>query len=144
MGIIQEEITLRNAIDVGNCKRGLIKEHEIRQKTIKALVDTGAGTLVINDAIRRELGLEIQGERRATLANDTKEVCKVTEPVEVHWKNRFTAVSALVVSGDGMVLLGAIPLEDLDLIVDPAKQELIGAHGDEVLTMLKQAGSSAA
>jgi hypothetical protein len=31
-------------------------------------------------------------------------------------------------------VLGAIPLEDMDLIVDPKRQELIGAHGDEVIT----------
>jgi hypothetical protein len=35
------------------------------------------------------------------------------------------------------VLLGAIPLEDMDLIVYPARQELIGAHGDEVVCMVK-------
>jgi hypothetical protein len=37
-------------------------------------------------------------------------------------------------SGTPDVLLGAIPLEDMDLVVNPAKQELIGAHGDEVIT----------
>jgi hypothetical protein len=44
---------------------------------------------------------------------------------------------ALVMPGDGDVLLGAIPLEDMDLIVHPASQELRGAHGDEVVCLLK-------
>jgi hypothetical protein len=35
------------------------------------------------------------------------------------------------------VLLGAIPLEDMDLIVDPAGRELRGAHGDEVVCLVK-------
>jgi hypothetical protein len=42
----------------------------------------------------------------------------------------------LVVSGDGKILLGAIPLEDMDLMVDPVRQELTGAHGDEPITGL--------
>jgi len=41
-----------------------------------------------------------------------------------------------VVVNSGRILLGAIPLEDMDLIVDPAKQELIGAHGDEEVGLL--------
>jgi hypothetical protein len=58
-------------------------------------------------------------------------VCKVTEPVEIHWKERETA------SGTGDVLLGAIPLEDMDLMMNPAKRELIGAHGDKVVYLVK-------
>jgi hypothetical protein len=74
---------------------------------------------------------------KAALVNDAKEVCKVTEPVEIHWKNRDTACPAVVVSGSGDVLLGAIPLEDMDLMVNPARRELIGVHGDEVVCLLK-------
>ena len=42
-----------------------------------------------------------------------------------------------MVSGGGEILLGALPLEDMDLIVDPTNQKLTGAHGDEILTYLK-------
>jgi len=35
------------------------------------------------------------------------------------------------------VLLGAIPLEAMDLIINPSKQELIGAHGDKIVYMIK-------
>jgi len=41
-------------------------------------------------------------------------------------------VRALVVPGAEKVLLGVIPLEGLDLMVNPVTQELVGAHGDEV------------
>ena len=137
MGLVYEEITLKNAGDVTNARRGVINEPEIRQATITAMVDTGAGTLVINEAIRQQLGLDVIAEKSATLANNTRELCKITEPVEVHWNNRFTAVSALVVSGGGEVLLGAIPLEGLDLMVDPTRRRLVGVHGDEVVYIIK-------
>ena len=137
MGLVYEEITLKNAGDVTNTRRGLINETEIRQTTITAMVDTGVGTLVITEAIRRQLGLDVIGERSATLANNTREVCKITEPVDVHWNNRSAAVRAVVISGSGDVLLGAIPLEDMDLTVDPTRQRLVGAHGDEAVCIIK-------
>ena len=137
MGTFHTKITLKNAIDVGNCRRGIIGEQEIRKTTVTAMVDTGAATLVINEELRRQLGLEIRGERQVTLANDTEEIVKIAETVEVHWKNRDMSCQPWVISGDGEVLLGAIPLEDMDLIVDPKKQVLIGRHGDEIVGILK-------
>ena len=136
MGIVYADITLKNFRDTSRAEDGLIKESEIRQKTVRAMVDTGAGTLVINEELCAQLGLGIKGLRRASFANDAKEICKVTEPVEIHWNNRITAVLALVVPNASEVLLGAIPLEDMDLIVDPARQALTGAHGEDVVCLV--------
>jgi len=136
MGMVHAEITLKNAIDMGNARRGMIKDSEVRQTTVTAVVDTGAGTLVINEAIRQKLGLEIQGTRRATLADGAAHDYEVTEPVSVHWKNRDSSCNAFVLPDSNKVLLGAIPLEGMDLIVNPVKQELVGAHGDEIVTYL--------
>jgi clan AA aspartic protease len=135
--MVYAEITLKNAGDIVKLRDGLIREKDVRSVTVTALVDTGAGTLVINETVCRKLGLEIRGLRGATLADSGTVTCKVTEPVEIRWKNRETACMAMVVSGDGDILLGAIPLEDMDLIVNPAKRELVGAHGDEVVCLLK-------
>jgi len=118
-------------------EEGLIKDNEIRQTMVEAMVDTGTGTLVINEELRQRLGLEVKGERRAVLANDAKEMVKIAGPVEIHWKERTTTCQPLVVSDCGEVLLGAIPLEDMDLMVDPVRQVLTGAHGDEIVTMMK-------
>jgi hypothetical protein len=105
MRAVYAKITLKNGIDVGMVQRGLMKEQEVRQMTVRAMVDTGAGTLVINEATSQKLGLGITGLRHSTLANGSKERCKVTAPVDVHWKNRETSCRAVVL---------AIPLEDMD------------------------------
>jgi len=136
MGTVYAEITLKNTYDIGACARGLIPEPKIRQTTVQALVDTGAATLVINEELCRQLGLEVQETKWATLANNTKDMVKIVDPVEVHWKNRKMTCQPWVVSGSGRILLGAIPLENMDLIVDPAQRALVGAHGDEELGML--------
>jgi clan AA aspartic protease len=136
MGMVYAEITLKNAADVTIVQRGLMKEQYVRQTTIQAMVDTGSITLVINEELRQQLGLAVKGLRRATLANNTREIVKIAETVEVHWKDRSMTCQPLVVEGSGEILLGAIPLEDMDLIVDPTRQELTGAHGNEAISMM--------
>jgi clan AA aspartic protease len=137
MGIVYSEIVLKNAWDVGNVREGLIPEQQVRAVVVNALVDTGAGTLVINEEIRLKLGLAIEGLRRSTLADGTSLTYQVTEPVKIYWKDRDCACQPIVIPGADSILLGAIPLEDMDLIVDPKKQELTGAHGSEVVCLIK-------
>jgi clan AA aspartic protease len=137
MGTVYAEITLRNAGDIDKAEGGFIKEKDIHQATVRAMVDTGAGTLVINEEVCQQLGLRIEGLRGATFANDMRQICKITAPVQVQWKNRIVSCNALVVPGSGEVLLGAIPLEGMDLMVNPVDQELVGAHGDEVICLVK-------
>jgi hypothetical protein len=55
--------------------------------------------------------------------------------VQIRWKDRFATVDA-VVFPEGKPLLGVIPLEFMDLIVDPIRRELVGAHGDQAFLMV--------
>ncbi|GHV94649.1 hypothetical protein AGMMS50293_09690 [Spirochaetia bacterium] len=133
MGRVVAEITLTNVKDDVRVQDGV--RSAVRQVTVNAVVDTGAGTLVITEDLRQQLGLEIEGKRRTHFANGEKTECGVTEGVNIRWKDRDCICRAVVIPGAQFVLLGAIPLEDMDLIVNPAKQELVGAHGDEVVCM---------
>ena len=136
MGTFREEITLENILDRGFAKHGYIKETEVRTLKVDAMPDTGAWTLVINEELRQKLGLEIKEMRNSTLADGKTSSYAITESVNIYWKNRFTALPAVVVPGAKEVLLGALPLEAMDLIVDPVRQQLAGAHGDEPLHIL--------
>jgi clan AA aspartic protease len=137
MGLVYENITLKNAIDVGACNRGIIGDSQIRQVNVSALVDTGAEMLVINEEVRQELGLEVRGKKGIRLANEAPQICQFTEAVEIHWKDRHFVTQALVLDGLNEVLLGAIPLEGLNVIVDPGNMQLVGAYGDEVVYKIK-------
>jgi hypothetical protein len=57
--------------------------------------------------------------------------------VDIHWQDRECTFRAIVAPNADITLLGAIPLEDMDLIVDPKGRALIGAHGRDVLCLLK-------
>ena len=138
MSIIHTEITLKNAVDVSNFATGIVKNQaEIRQTTVQALVDTGAWTLVINEAIRDQLGLQVIGTESGTLADGTKDTFNVAGPLEIIWNDRRTICVALVLPTADEVLLGAIPLEALDLTINPRKEEIMGAHGDQLLHSVK-------
>ena len=132
MGLVKTDIRLINSLDEGFAREGYIKPEEVRTVTVEAIVDTGAMSLVITEELRQKLGLEITGEKIARTANGQRVNCKVTGAVEIQWKNRQWIVNALVVPGAENVLLGAIPLEGLDLMVNPVTQELVGIHGDDV------------
>ncbi|GHV77780.1 hypothetical protein AGMMS49942_26010 [Spirochaetia bacterium] len=137
MSLVRTEITLKNTADMIRSQDGHIKEPEIRQTTVQALVDTGAWTLVIDPATREKLGLRIIKTETGTLADGTVAVYNLAGPVEVIWKNRSATCDALVVPGADEVLLGAIPLETMDLMVNPRLEEVVGAHGDQILHTLK-------
>ena len=132
MGTVHTEITLKNSADVVNAKKGLIREEEVRSITVTAVVDTGAGTIVINEEQCQKLGLSVYREGSARLADGRSITCKITHPVEINWKDRVTSCDAVVIPGAETVLLGAIPLEGMDIMIHPKKQELVGVHGDIV------------
>lgn len=133
MGLVYAEITLRNAGDLIDVRRGFIKEPEIRQTTVTAMVDTGSAMLIITEVIRQQLGLAEEDGYVATLADGLARTYVLTEPVQIQWRDRKTICQAVVIPNADDVLLGVIPLEAMDLIVNPIKQELIGAHGDKAV-----------
>ena len=130
MSIVHTEVTLKNEGDIVLVKRGYIKEDEVRQMAVDAIVDTGAWTLVINDETRDKLGLDDKGFGEATLADGQKAEYPMAGPLEVWWKNRHMICEALVIPDAPDVLLGALVLEHMDLTINP-KRELVGVHGDK-------------
>ena len=84
---------------------------------VEALADTGAVYLIIPEHIQLQLGLEEQAKKEVTLADGSKKMVPYVGPLEVRFKNRVAYVGAIVMGDE--VLLGAIPMEDMDLIVVP-------------------------
>jgi clan AA aspartic protease len=130
MSVVYTELTLKNEIDAAFAEKGYIKEDEVRQMTVQAIVDTGAWTMVINNETREKLGLRDKGFGEATLADGKKGEFPMAGPLEIRWKNRRFTCDALVLPDAPDILLGAIPLEGMDLTINP-KRELVGVHGDK-------------
>ncbi|MDR1654383.1 MAG: aspartyl protease family protein [Treponema sp.] len=136
MSVFKEKITLANAADISNARNGLIPGAKVRTITVEAMPDTGAWTLVINEDARQKLGLAIEETSESTLADGKTDTYDVTEGVKIQWKNRSIILPAVVVPDAKDILLGALPLEAMDLMVDPVHEQLVGVHGDQPLHVL--------
>ena len=106
MGLVNAEITLKNP-----------RSPELQPVTVSALADTAAVHLCIPPHVQIQLALEEIDKKEVTLADGTRKLVPYVGPIEIRYKNRVGFAGALVM-GD-QTLLGAIPLEDMDLVVIP-------------------------
>lgn len=88
----------------------------------EALVDTGAVHSCVPQHIAIQLKLEEYDRKEVTIADGTKQLVPYMGPLEIRFKNRVGLGGALLI-GD-QVLLGAISMEDMDLVVLPKDRQI--------------------
>jgi len=125
MGLIHADIELISCGDIELARRGYISNEQIKKIKVSALVDSGAYMLSINEEIKMQLDLAVLDEQEAELADGTLRKVEIAGPVEIRFENRRTSVDAVVLPYKTEVLLGAIPMEDMDVLIDPRQQKLI-------------------
>jgi clan AA aspartic protease len=89
---------------------------------VKALADTGALMLCIPEHVALQLELDQESVREVSVADGRRRNVPYVGPIKVTFGKRFCYVGALVLGDE--VLLGAVPVEDMDLVVNPAKREI--------------------
>ena len=111
MGLVNGKVNLRNP-----------RLPNLDPVDVAALADSGALHLCIPEHVQIQLQLETIDSKEVTLADGSKKLVPYVGPVELHFKNRVGFAGALVM-GD-QVLLGAIPMEDMDLVIIPKTRTL--------------------
>ena len=111
MGLVNGKVILQNP-----------RMPNLEPVDVVALADSGALHLCIPEHIQIQLQLEAIDSKEVTLADGSKKLVPYVGPVELHFKNRIGFAGALVM-GD-QVLLGAIPMEDMDLVIIPKTRTL--------------------
>ena len=111
MGLVNGKVSLKNP-----------RFPELAPVEVVALADSGAVHLCIPEHIQIQLKLEAIDSKEVTLADGSKKLVPYVGPIELRFKNRVGFAGALVM-GD-QVLLGAIPMEDMDLIIIPKTRTL--------------------
>lgn len=96
---------------------------ELVSLAVQAIADTGAMHLCVPEHIAIQLQLTEQEKREVTLADGSKKLVPYIGPIEVKFANRRCFVGAMMFGDE--VLLGAIPMEDMDLIVKPLTREVL-------------------
>ena len=133
MGRVLTEATVENIKDLYDAERGMLPPERLRRVEISdALVDTGATLLSLPTSVIRQLGLAKRNEKRViTSAGPT--TAALYDAVRLTIQGRFWTMDVLEVPDGVPALIGQIPLEHLDFVVDPRNQKLIGnpAHGGE-------------
>ena len=112
MGLVRTEIELSNPRDAG-----------IRPLRVMSLVDTGALHLCVPEHVAIQLDLEELYGREVTTTDERTHLVPYAGPVAIEFENRACFTGALVFGNE--VLLGAAPMEDLDVLVSPATRTLI-------------------
>ena len=125
MGVTTVEIQLRSADDLTLAALGQKSESDVRSIYVEAVVDSGADTLCVNENVCAQLGLRHLQAATIQLADGSLAQSEWVGPVEVRYLTRRAIVEALVVPGDEEILLGAIPIEQMDLIIDLKQRKLL-------------------
>lgn len=111
MGLVFADVELRNA-----------RDDALLPMKVNARVDSGALHLCIPQHVANQLRLPVLEQRTVTLADDREQLVNYVGPIRVRFANRQCLVGALVLGEQA--LLGAMPMEDLDVLIDPARQTL--------------------
>lgn len=112
MGLVRTQLMLSNP-----------REDDLAAIEVDALVDTGAVHLCLPRHVALQLGLAELEKREVTLADGSKSVVSYVGPVKTFFRNRSCYTGAMLLGDE--VLLGAIPMEDMDLVVRPATRDVV-------------------
>lgn len=111
MGLVNAKLLLKNP-----------RKPDLGPVEAEALADSGSVFLCVPPHVQIQLALEENGKKEVTLADGTKRLVPYVGPVELRFKNRVGFTGAIVMGDE--VLLGAIPMEDLDLVIIPRTRTL--------------------
>lgn len=125
MRLVYADIELISVDDLVLHRRGYIEQENIKQIKVRSLVDTGAYMLSINDNVKNQLDLPLIEKQFVTLADETQLEVEIVGPVEIRFENRRTTCDAVVLPSAKDVLLGSIPMEDMDVLVHPKEEKLV-------------------
>jgi hypothetical protein len=125
MGMVYADIEIINSTDLGLVRRNMMDIDDVRSLKLNVLCDSGAYMMAINETIKAQLDLQVVEKRKAVMANGHVQEFDVVGPIDIRFKNRKATCNAFVLSGDSVPLLGAIPMEEMDILIHPLRQELI-------------------
>jgi predicted aspartyl protease len=134
MGRVTTTAKIENLKDLWEVECGMRQDGAARQITVpNALVDTGATVLSLPKAMLAQLGLRKLSDKRVTSSRGDVSDLPLYEAVRLTIQGRSCTIDVLEVLDNVPALIGQVPLELLDFVVDPRGAQLVGnpAHGGE-------------
>ena len=134
MGRFSVEVELANNDDLALVRRGILAPEQVRRTRVRGVVDTGATRLVLPAAVAEQLGLTPSGEVDVRYADGRSERRPLVGDIHLSYIGRSGLFNAIVEPQRQSALIGAIVLEDLDLIPDCVNQTLIPRDPDRIIS----------
>jgi predicted aspartyl protease len=137
MGRVTVDIELSNYWDVLRAQNGELAPDEVRKTTISGIVDTGAARLVLPASVVSTLGLPSDSETNVRYADQRTARRPIVRDAWLQVCGRASVFSAIVEPDRQDALIGAIVLEELDLIVDCTRNELRPRDPDRIISEIE-------
>lgn len=137
MGRVIVEVALANHEDMILSDAGMLPPEQVRRMTFSGVIDTGATRLVLPQQVAKELGLRVSGETVVRYADQRAAKRKVAPYVQLKLLGRESVFSAVIEPRRKDALIGAIVLEELDLLVDCNRQRLIPRDPERIISEIE-------
>ncbi len=137
MGRFSVDVDLTNNEDLVQAKHKRIPKDQVRHERVPGVVDPGASYLVLSKAIADKLGVPAAGKARVRYADGRKAMRHVVDQVRLELLGRQGTFKAIVEPNRKDVLVGAIVLEDLDLLVDCRMQKLVPRDPHQIIAEIE-------
>jgi predicted aspartyl protease len=125
VGRVSVDIQVTNYSDMALAGQGALPKNQVRRRTIRAIVDSGATKLVLPEKLVKELGLPRGDKIKVRYADGRTSERRQAEGVYVELLGRHGTFRAVVEPNRETALLGAIVLEDMDLLVDCPNERVV-------------------
>ena len=137
MGRIVVDVALANHEDIVLADAGMLPREKIRRTKVSGVIDSGATRLVLPPQVVKDLGLRISGETAVRYADQRAAKRKVVPYVQLQLLGRESVFSAIVEPRRKDALIGAIVMEELDLIVDCNRQRIAPRFADGIMSEIE-------
>ena len=137
MGRFHVEVELSNDEDLVKAEIGAIPPTQVRRERIRGVVDSGATRLVIPQSLANRLGLKVSGTASVRYADGRTAERPIAQRVRLKYGDRESIFNAIVEPGRESPLIGAIVLEDLDLLIDCTNQRLVPRDPKQIVSEIE-------
>jgi hypothetical protein len=125
VGRFSVDLEIANYQDLSLAQRGLLAADRVRRETVRGIVDSGAAKLVLPADLVKRLGLPLGTSVQVRYADGRKARRRRAEGVYLELLGRHGTFTAVIEPNRQTALVGAIVLEDLDLLVDCVSQQVM-------------------
>jgi hypothetical protein len=134
MGRVVVQFELSNYYDLQQVEHGHLTPDKVRRVAMQGVVDSGSARLVLPEGVARQLGLPLTGYSTIRYADHRREQREVVKDAHVQLLGRGGVFHAVLEPARSDALLGAIVMEDLDLVIDCAGQQVLPRDPNTIIT----------